>query len=217
MQANQLLRTVATEDLRNFAVYVADYQDTPDAFRDPLCKGYTSPLLDLQLQPWLESRGEWAGRGFACVVDAERFPTFPDLAGALLHEFAHWLDGPLPEDDDRLAESLAEPLTTCMAANHRLPLAERSYYQPNLPPWHQHGSQFVRACCHLANRAGALVASIRPRHLVFGKAYGLASEQTFMNALASELSNRGSIREILTTQPPQRFTDLWETITDANA
>jgi len=209
-RCTELLHQVAGDDLAGQGCYILDGATAPEWSQDDFVIAYTARFLDQSLRPFLEERGEWTGRGFATIVNLDQIPPgWWRLAGVCLHEFAHWLDLPVPFD----APELATVGRTMMATWSHLPVAERSYFDATAPRWHLHGDRFVRACCHLAHRARRIDDSISPRHLRFSSPYVCFPEECWLSVLADELDYGGSIRELLDTEPPSEFRELWEDAT----
>ncbi len=167
--------------------------------------------FDLELQPFLESRGAWIGRGYAAAFDLERIPP-NELAGVFMHEASHWLCGsdPLGSNDSEMRLATAagwrpaeEPLAEFL--QHIGPPDESG-----LPPWEQHGLQFIRAAMHLWGRFEGRVplASLR----LGGPQYGLSDWRVYRGRLEEEVYQHrtGSIRSVLATPCPPKAVELFE-------
>ncbi len=70
-----LLRQACLEDFGQVPLYLVDKHDVPERFSLEGCGGCTSPAMDLDLQPMLESAGLWRGRGYLMAVDVAAHPT----------------------------------------------------------------------------------------------------------------------------------------------
>ena len=69
-ETTKLLRKIAPADIGGHPLYLAFSSSLPRDLRPPESVwGMHSPALDLGLRAWLESRGEWRGRGPAIVVN----------------------------------------------------------------------------------------------------------------------------------------------------
>jgi hypothetical protein len=215
-KAELLLRTIAADDLDGRGCYVVDFESI--AHIEPRLHGsrslaWTSFLLPTTIRPWLESQGRWIGDGFGTVVHRDRIPTWIDTLGCCVHELAHWVS------DDRAIE-VRDQIPVEMAEQFAMALrdwSDRGEDTPRTnPTWFQHEAPFVRAACHLAHRAGQVAEAIRPKHVQFATQYYPQpfNEETFMSSLSSELDSTGSIREILRSDAPDEFTELWTIATE---
>jgi len=189
-----------------------------DEIRDELFQGpsnaiaWTSRTLDTELSDWLVAQGRWCGKGFAAIIHLDRCGSFQKTIGACLHEYAHYCDWGSAGDFDSPSERIA---AVEMLHSWRPLLATAQDDELALPRWVNHGQRFVRACCHLAHRTAYAVESVRPGHLSFGSRYygSQFTEATWMQSLAAELHSAGSIRDILSTDPPIDFTELFKEAT----
>ncbi len=220
-KSDELIRKIAADDLVGRGCYIVNFSEV-EAYEPRLrggrVAGWTSPIMDLILADWLTKQRRWTGRGFATILHADLLPRWMDYAGAVLHEFGHYLTLPPHEDCDEIVNRSQTVIGW-------LPLqwAERKHEPPpvsmgvQLPRWHDHEADFVRACCHLAYRAQHSVY-IRPEHLRFIGPYHscIVHEDHFMQALGEELEQTGSIREILQTPTPELFVRLWKYAIEAN-
>jgi hypothetical protein len=175
----------------------------------------TSPSLDLQLRPRLETWGQWRGRGFAILLpDINRFMSrFSDAEqlGVFAHEFAHQLDA-----GDHWAESegtgaLLNAIRGEVVASVMIEMAARPR-----PPWDQHEVRFTRAALHLHHR---LLSAGHPVPLasmfIAGPVFGLSPAESYREALGDELHDRTGepIRDILKSPAPAKLMDLWQSDT----
>ena len=135
---------------RDEAAGIADSRD-----RDAV--GFTCIVFSDRFRGFLESRGEWRGRGFVAVLDVGRLETPMQVEGLALHEYLHdVLDRPII---DKIRAGDADPATI----GALLRLADPDF--PMRPPgldlypddwrlWHHHPGDFIRPCIHAADRAG---------------------------------------------------------------
>lgn len=175
--------------------------------------GATSPSLDLALQPWLESRGEWAGRKPVIWIDdlAIRNATATNeeqlaLAAVAIHEAAH-----VAEHRQTLR---SYPEAVRNAVVKIAAYSEARQHHASTPPFFQHGWKFVRICSHLRQRARAVGVDV-PGHWVFdGDVYELPSLNQFDSTLLGGLEARDlaaePIEKINTFRPPRAFEELWQ-------
>ena len=220
-KSEALLHDIAVEDIADRGCYLVDFSEVANyepRLRGGWASAWTSPLMDLILADWLTKQGRWRGRGFATILHPDLLPRWMEYAGAVLHEFAHYLTLPVANDCEDVANHSLElvgwlPLQWS-EKNHR---PETVRAGKPLPSWHEHGSDFVRACCHLVSRAQHSVY-IRPEHLRFIGPYHpghRVHEDQFVEALGSEINQTGSIREILKTPSPEAFNRLWRYATES--
>ena len=215
--AAQLIREIAPHDVADRALYLVDFADLQAVhnfaaidFQDTLA--FTHRRCDLMLRTWLESIGQWQGRGFAAVVRRDQFGSLPDLLGCVLHEFSHALDHGLKTSDDDPDNVLAKLPPHAAMKLSRLVMESIS---ERVPPWFKHEERFIRASCHLAYRAGQVLECVKPSHLKFASHYHRQPyhEAAWMTALASELTSDQPIRSILATPAPAAFTERWRDAT----
>jgi hypothetical protein len=185
------------------------------------CDGRYVHGLDQALRPQLEREGRWLGPGVAvaCDVDAivrdyaaDEFAIERAIVGTTLHELCHWLrdDGPPADAADgpsisagivaKAAERSADPTT-------RWPHAIFS-----------HDSGFIRACCHVWYRCNSPRGCdyfMRAHHLAFASSYrtleAMSPPRAYCHSLSDEIQLRQHwpIRDILQTEAPGPFRDLW--------
>ena len=122
---------------------------------DPRTAGITWPYLDMALRDTLRARGEWKGRGFACLVDS-RHPyhlatksegdALRRCVTTTLHEYCHWIDRPDPwgesviDDLFKLSPDFAKAVEVPETIGPKDPKQE---------PWHHHtGDKFGRLAMH---------------------------------------------------------------------
>lgn len=220
-RAEQLWHAIAPRDLGGTPVYVVPVSALPEHFGlAGACHGYTTPSLDLYLQPTLGPG--WRGRGAAAVIndialandwaDAEDF----ELAFLLvaLHELAHVLerDQLYRARPDASPERLIhETLVLAQAVAEPEPAA------PQTPPFQHHGDSFIRTCIHVSYRANHLNVPARPSGLCAGSRYGLSPAYQYGEALGDEPEQlaEAKFRDILARPLPDAFVQLWnQDVTD---
>jgi hypothetical protein len=217
--AGRLCRALAPADLEGKTLYVVLASEAGGPFTRLMsdCHGYTSQVLDLQLQPHLEARGLWRGRGPAMLLTDQ--PDTPlgrhSLFATVVHEFAHVLAVPHrgilrtlpPEDWPELARPFLD-LPTDDAA----PEDQFEVEPPGTNSVH-HGAAWIRVCNHLAWRARSIGFAITSDDLSAGSAfYGLIGSTPYTLALGDEprLWSERRLWDLLDTPLPPRFARLWE-------
>jgi len=181
------------------------------------CFGAT---MDLALREKLEAAGEWAGRGFATIVNDDVIrTTYPagDFLAAFVavctHELCHWLTSEKWWSTRRRKPSMSDAtgLLQFYTATHRLDDSPTEHEASGKPKWTGHDAQFHRASCHLRERLPEPRFRIMFATMFGGTPYGLSSPYRYLRALESELVDRRGepIRDILDSEPPAAFTTLW--------
>ena len=152
-----------------------------------------------------------SGVGFRCLVRIGEIKTVQQLVGVVLHEFAHYLDNPQKKRKPTTPRTQVEIETDKL----QLALAMDWFKAGLVPTWLGHEERFVRACATLWFRANQRMESLRPKHLVFGERYYPVhfTENAWIQSLSDELGYRGSIRQLLDTSPPERFSRLYSLAT----
>ena len=176
------------------------------------CFAWTSITLDLTLQPWLESVGEWRGRGFATIVRDDVLRTAADILDVVLHELAHGIEhASAPAASMQLAD---------LPAMLRMPVAELPAEWAGTiqsepaqgKPWAKHGHRFIRAAAHVCWRARSqgYVTTLKNMH-VAGTGYGVSPARSYELALGDEPRDceNESIGEVLKRSAPLPFQQLW--------
>lgn len=210
--AENLIRAI-DPGMDGIPVYLIDAREYQVDDVGYACEGYTAFFLDLQLSCQLAERGLWKGDGFATVVFLDRIGTAQRfITGVALHELAHWLtfpDRPALVGDVAAVAAVADEI--CKFAND----ADAKATQPR-PPWHRHGADFVRACCHLIHRASKFDSELAPWHAKFSAGYYGVDEVVWMRILQSELRDleRLPVRAILQMTPPRDFAELHRLLTE---
>jgi hypothetical protein len=220
-QAVNLLREIAADDLNRTPVYVIDFAEVATyepRLRFGSCEAWTGPLADLLVADFLHRSGRWQGRGFATVIHGDRLPTWQARMGAAVHELAHYLETPqTPANELSETEVLKHAVAFLKAVPQAWSDPSQQAQPPatTLPPWHDHGSRFVRSAAILAHRTERLIESIRPRMVRFSRAYlgPKFTETMFVDALDEQASDPRPIRKILEDSPPKEFLELWELAT----
>lgn len=201
--AAALIREVAADDLTDGGIAIVEPGELGLTLPDAVGGLHSSRVYELTgCDP----------RGFACVVQADRFDTDVERIGAVLHELVHRIEtGPFEITVDTDAEVVTERESLLLQL---LLLAGRDRVRSRkLKPWHQHGHNFVRCGAILAHRAGLLAESIRPRHLRFSTDYTGVPESSWTAVLAAEIERGGAIGSIIGSKPPQRFVEAWASVT----
>ena len=221
-EAEALLRGIAPDpqDLGERPVYLVTEKELT-ASTDPNCYGCTSGVFDLKLRRRLEGAGRWAGRGFACLVCEQRI--FGEFAGqadriarflrnVVLHEFAHWITWSAMH----VGPTVNWPGGDVFDYGARFADAgEQPAFQPvpATKPWDGHGADFIRAACHVADRARESGCRVWVGDLdVADHYYGLSPVFLYSISLADELDRRRHepLRQILASPPPTAFQDLFD-------
>lgn len=194
-EATRLLRLVSPADFESTPVYILDRTELDDRFdHHERCAAWTASDLDLRLQPTLESRGEWQGRGFA-------FVTFQGPAGhpsdyewrqlvVTLHECVHRFQ----EDRSAVFEHPVAAMQAAYATMYEAdgPNLFSNNQQPRQPPWDAHASDFIRLAIHVSHRANSVGFVCKPGWLWDSDAYKLSQIERYIERLGDE---------------PQRFRD----------
>ena len=213
--AVELLQAI-TPEFREVPVYVID-PDELASFDErfagvcPKANGWTGVLCDHLCSEYLRADGSWQGAGFAAVIRGDREPL--DCIATVLHEASHYLDWHGQQVFQVVrAEHVAKPLHDL----HHQVAAANAVCKVRLAPWYLHERRFVRAACHVANRAGELLAAIRPKHVAFATDYygQPFTEQAFSDALSTELRQCRPVTEILASEPCDAFRERYKQATD---
>lgn len=183
--------------------------------KSPGVAGATGLSLDLMLQPWLESRGEWIGRRPAIWIDdvaigasAAKFAADKRLAVAAVavHEASHVAAG-------RWQQRYYSPGVRD-AAVELAAYAEATRHRASVPPFYQHGWQFVRLCVHARHRARMAGCDVPGSWVFDGGVYELPSFEQFEYSLlgGAECEHLAAepIDAINSFRPPKAFEELWQ-------
>lgn len=127
------------------------------------------------------------------------------LPGIVCHEVGHLLAEPAARKSPLAELATLVPAVACdYVESHRV---------SGLPPWFGHDDRWIRAACHLYDRAASLRRWwITPSDLcAAGPTYGLSEVYDYLDALADEPSRkRGeTFSEILASPAPAAFVNLW--------
>ena len=172
---------------------------------------HTNPFADLVARPYLESIGEWRGRGFAGVFK----PAHPwNFLATVLHELAHFLSTPkricelseIPATNDSKMLRF-DPKNNAIEINHekfRAQLVSRADPAREIPPWADHGLLFIRALAHLCFRARQFVKFLALDQMYYAKHYGLSDAYIYWLLLEDECAANAEIpvREALAKPAP---------------
>ncbi len=179
---------------------------------------FTTLLLDQDLRPYLEERGRWQGRGFACVLDTDKFqdtprtPQWTETAiGMVIHEATHWLQYQGGENPAKLGCAPGKFNRQHIEKVLRCPVWQ-AYYTKAPVSAVGHGAPFVRAAVHLWHRTNAVCPLPIARCWIAGANYGLSRPETYAASLGTELRSMANTRiaDILRTRPPEAFAQLWK-------
>ena len=135
--------------------------------------------------------------------DDERY-----LNAILAHELAHCCDmwpGPLPVYPASAASIAVE-------VQSQVALTPRDWHGPNLPKWFGHEERFLRALCHVQHRMECIGLPV-DSYLAFpDDYYDLDRFECYVENLRCEMASRQGepISEILKSEPPKLFTELWQ-------
>jgi hypothetical protein len=222
-QAKCLLRKISPIDFpEGLPIYVCDRNGLGPDFDCQNSFGFTNAMLDLRLQPILEERGEWFGRGFCCVINTglirSKFPLsapgdFDSFFSRIaLHEAIHHFQfgriTAATEREENLAESLKEVLAEFRAST----VEEMKASSPDLYPWTGHDATFGRLAIHIAFRARNAGFGVHPNQLWDAERYGFGCTESHIEALGDEPQRRSkeSFFDISESTPPAgyvRFAD----------
>lgn len=201
--AAALIREVAADDLTDGVIAIVEPGEIGLTLPDAVGGLHSARVYELTgCDP----------RGFACVVQADKFDTDVERLGAVLHELVHRIEtGPFEVTTDTETEVVTERESLLLQL---LLLAGRDRVRSRkLKPWHQHGHNFVRAAAVVAYRVGQVCEAVRPRHLRFSQDYFNVPETSWAAVLSDEIEQPGAIGAILATDPPEPFKQAWASVT----
>lgn len=201
--AAALIREVAADDLTDECIVIVEPAEIGLTLPDAVGGLHSARVYEL---------ASCDPRGFACVVQSDRFNTDVERIGAVLHELVHRIEtGPFEITVDTDAEVVTERESLLLQL---LLLAGRDRVRSRkLKPWHQHGHNFVRCGAILAHRVGQVCEAVRPSHLRFSTDYTGISESSWAAVLGDEIEQGGSIAAILERQPSESFCRAWASVT----
>lgn len=210
-----LLREAFPADAAELPIYLADAAELPPEFRCEGLGGYTSPVCDLALQPYVS---DWRGRGFGCIV----FPDRQDehlLWGTIVHEFIHYCDYLATASRSGQLALLRSPIDSMAPADKSacedgvVAVTISDGARPDVP-WQAHELLFIWGCCHAAYRAWALADLTSAYQLInFGGArYGLSDKLDYLRAAGDDphMLAELPLTEVLAIVPPVAMCSLWE-------
>lgn len=209
------LKRISPSDFAGRELYLVSQAELHPSYHDGKAIAWVCHGAGRRLHPHLERIGLWRGSGDVVVVCEPWFRLEPSRAyGTLIHELGHAIDNREFEEivagedssadaaqRDRLKESANEPIFREVS--------------PSLPKWHGHGDNWIRAVIHLIARA-----NIGYWDVAFADPfYGLSSRLEYLEALGDEPNKLASlpICEILKTEPPAAFVELWKRDTQPKA
>jgi hypothetical protein len=190
-------------------LYLIARSEAPHLFRlwRSDAAAHTLDTREREVRLHLESRGDWQGHGFACVLDMEALSSVGstlltscrDLA---LHEFAHGLLWKPVEEENGPVEYPSPPAEEVAAY--------RGLYDrvvATVEPWVDHGAAFLRIMVHLWHRSIIRKRSLSARNIwAAGSHYGLSPIGDYLAVLRStgdlERYERTPLEEIARTEPP---------------
>lgn len=198
------------------SVYVLLASEFGPDYLHPDVGGFALRNLDLIARDVIGSR--WCGRGPAFVVNdvtllADHDPDHPGdtehrFLIVALHELAHCLTWRRETDSPPIEAETVTRRRVQLAEINREPAETTT---PGLPPWHLHGGDFTRACCHLSHRVARLGWNIPPSALCAGERYGLALASRYAETLGGECETliHMELRDVLKVDPPTELHRLW--------
>lgn len=223
-QLDTLRRAVWPEYSEPFYLVFASELDgvgSANAAGGAMAGGFHSALC-WSLQSLIQKRGDWAGPGVTIVMNlatiarsfsecstASRKRLVPRMIEAVfVHELAHAADlgvwpEPLGQREAEIQHAICVQACTVESSEVRPPVEIERLH---------HGPRFIRAALHLAVRAEAAGYPVTVGDVADTGRYGLAGTWSYRAALSHELATTQARRldDILTSEPPARFTKLWE-------
>ena len=169
-----------------------------------------SPLSDLKAQSTLERLGLWSGRG-VCVIVRNDFAAWSTRcqAGTLLHEMSHGIEH--ITQPHALATELSPICREWLEVGESKMLADAGIDRNDLIRG-QHGSAFVRLCCHLHQRARGEMHLTASDLQFLHRAYSLPPEryEDVVEALRSELAMTRNLNLLRLREAPATFLELFK-------
>jgi hypothetical protein len=110
----------------------------------------------------------------------------------------------------------ASAASIALEVQGQVALEPREWHGPNLPKWFGHEDRFLRALCHIQFRMASLGMTVDSFLAFPDQFYGLEPLDCYVADLQDELSTRQneSVGEILKTEPPKLFTELFRIDTE---
>jgi hypothetical protein len=169
-------------------------------------RAYVTCVASPALQQHLIDLGIWRGPGHSIVFCQPVTNRFEFLV-LLLHEGGHLLPRREPPQEIELTPTIIADSRASFADDFAEPVAT------NLPAWinGDHGRDFTRIALHLWWRA-AIAGEVLPMEgLCAGRGYNLSPAWWYWHALGNEAvrMQHKTFTEILATEPPKLFSDLW--------
>ena len=218
----QFCRSIAPE-LARAPLYVIESDGLPADLAETVSAcgflGGTAPRLDLTFR---DAIADWQGRGVAVVLncpgirdEAERVTgTATDQAIAvvkrrvLIHELGHVLGERQPPYFAAVESPPPPDIAGAMGAARAALVAD--YSNPELPPWHDHGTDWLRATLHLAERARSRGLEFSTRDLIADYVPIPADAYAFEFELVEEFfeSSNEDYEQVKRRPLPARFAHL---------
>ena len=171
------------------------------------CLAFATRRRDVQIRARLVADGRWQGPG-PTICFADQTLSLSEMLAVTVHEISHLLPASEPQAD-------SEPTGFDFAKNEFvLAVASADSKRKTLPPWHDHGADFIRRVLHTGYRG-----SVRGGHTFeiadvnFGGAcYGLSSGVDYLVALGDEPARMvdATFQEVAATDTPAEFLQLFE-------
>lgn len=219
-QAVALCRRVAP-DLAGRPLYIMWRHMLPVEMVGGELFGCTMRGLDAVLQPALERRQAWHGRGSAMLIDlhaivadvradflsraTRRRYVRGNVLGVALHELAHIVVDFKAACDAEVCDPEPAPSPRQVAAYCAL----LAGYDPTKDPvpWADHEADFIRVALHLAARAAHPPIGV----VDTACAYGWSPTSAYVLALGDEPARmqQWPLTRVLATAPPPEFVALW--------
>jgi hypothetical protein len=170
--------------------------------------GCTSNNLDLVAEDHLRERGDWTGRKPCFFIDDENIfrHAYEHLLGVTLHELGHVYT--IGIDRRPSTPQRRECAQYCFAY-----ATEKPDRHNDLPPFWEHGIEWIRRTLHLRYRAIHDAEVLIPLGFIInGDMYGLKHPMgEYWHYVLPECQrlHKAELWELSIHRPPQEFIDLW--------